>query len=394
VAVRKLVLTLTVALAAPALAAAPAAAVPDCPDQPQVRTLLSGQGLLESVAADARGRLFVSDLQHNRILRLDRPGGPVRVLVDGIDAPGGLVMDGAGRLIAGFGDSAAAGNADDGRAGLERIDPDTGERRLITRGLGMANGVARGPDGTLYATNDFAGDVDRIRGGRVEPDWAKVESANGVAVDTANRFLYVVQTFRGTGVFRVDLQDPAQVTTYASPPAAEGNPLLDGMVRDGADRLYVAANGAGEVWRVDTDRAICALARGLSGPSMVAFGGGRDFPTGNLYAVTFGGDVVELGDVTSDPPTQPALGGLQLRADDRRLPARRRVRVTFTVTRPTVDGRGPAAGAKVRFAGQRVSTDRDGQVTIAYRFTRPRLVEARASLKGLRGDRLLLRVAR
>jgi sugar lactone lactonase YvrE len=390
--VRRAVRTLALGLAAAALPAAPAAAVPDCPDKPPLLRLLSGQPILESVTADARGRLFVSDLRNSRILRIDRPGGPARALTDGPEAPGGLVIDGAGRLIAGFGDSAAIGAADDGRAGLERIDTDTGERRLLTRGLGMANGVARGPDGTLYASNDFAGDVDRIRAGRVEPDWAKVESSNGLAVDRAGRYLYVVQTFRGTGVFRVDLQDPAQVTPYASPPAAEGNPLLDGMVRDGADRLYVAANGAGEVWRVDRDRSICALARGLIGPSMVSFGGGRDFPTRNLYAVTFGGEVVELPDVTADPPQPPALGGLQLRASKRRLEARRRVRVTFTATRPTLDGRGPAAGAKVRFAGQRVSTDRNGRVTVAYRFTRPRLVAARVSQHGLRSDRILLRV--
>jgi hypothetical protein len=70
------------------------------------------------------------------------------------------------------------------------------------------------------------------------------------------------------------------------------------MTRDGSDRLYVAANGAGEVWLVDRDRTICALARGFPFVSSVAFGGGKPgFPKGNLYAVTFTGVIVELANV-------------------------------------------------------------------------------------------------
>ena len=247
----------------------------------------------------------------------------------------------------------------------------------------MANGVARGPDGTLYASNDFAGDVDRIRAGRVEPDWAKLESSNGLAVDTANRFLYVVQTFRGTGDLPRRPARPGQVTTYASPPAADGNPLLDGMVRDGADRLYVAANGAGEVWRVDRDRSICALARGLSDPSMVELRRWRRLPDPqSLRRDLRRRRVVELSRRHRPTRPRPPRSAACSCGAEHAPPAGAAPRAasTFTVTRPTVDGRGPAAGAHACASpAQRVSTDRRGRAVVAYRFSRPRLRGARAS---------------
>ena len=59
---------LALAVAALALTAPAAVAVPDCSPMPAARTLASGQGVLESIAADARGRLFISDLGAGRIL--------------------------------------------------------------------------------------------------------------------------------------------------------------------------------------------------------------------------------------------------------------------------------------------------------------------------------------
>lgn len=385
---------LALAAAVLALAAPAALAVPDCSPLPTARTLASGQGMLESIAGDARGRLFVSDLRGDRILRLDGRKATPRVLTSGIAAPGGLVFDGAGRLVAGFGDSVPVGQADDGQAGLERIDADTGERRLITLGLGMSNGVARGPDGSYYASNDFAGDVDRVRRGSVQADWAKLESSNGLAVDTANRFLYVAQTFTDAAIKRVDLSEPGRVRTYFRAPAADANALLDGMARDGANRLYVAANGAGEVWRIDRDRTACALVRRLRNPSSVSFGGGGAFPTRNLYVVAFSGVVVELADVTADPPAAPQLGRLRVSASERRVPAGPRVSITFTVTQPGVGGRRAAAGAIVRFAGERLRTGEDGRAVVAHRFRRARLLRARVSTRGLRGASALVRVTR
>ncbi len=271
---------------------------------PRVRVLRSGCGLLESVIVDREGRLFFTSQTRGALLRLDAPDAvPVPVAV-GIPSPGGLAVAEDGRLIVGFGDSPSGGLVGNGspRAGLLLVDPAGGDAEPWVSGLGMANGVARAPDGTVFASNDFGTHLDRVApDGTVERRWAKVPSANGLVVDPAGRYLYAAQTFTRAAIKRVEIARPENVTTYARPPVAAALSLLDGLAIDDAGRLYVAANGAGQVWRVEPDGAICALARGLGSPSAVAVGH-RDspFPAANLYAVTFGGDVVEIPDAVPD----------------------------------------------------------------------------------------------
>jgi sugar lactone lactonase YvrE len=285
-------------------AAQPAFAAPDCSPSPTARVLASGQGTLESIASDRHGRLFYTDVDAQRLLRLDRPGTQPKVLAEGMDSILGVMVDRDGSLVVGFGNSNADALADNGNAGLMRVDPRTGQTiEIITRGLDMANGIARGPDGAYYASNDFGHGIDRYLNGQVTDNWSQVETPNGLVIDSAGRYLYAAQTFKPASIAQIDLTQPQPATTYAAASGADIFAGPDGITRDGADRLYVAANGAGEVWRVDRDRAICVLARGLQFVSSVSFGGGRPgFPSRNLYAVTFTGLIVELANVTDQPP--------------------------------------------------------------------------------------------
>jgi sugar lactone lactonase YvrE len=71
-----------------------------------------------------------------------------------------------------------------GLAGLLRVDPESGACERWVRGRGMANGVARAPDGAVYASNDIGAYLDRVNpDGTVQRRWARVASANGLAVD-------------------------------------------------------------------------------------------------------------------------------------------------------------------------------------------------------------------
>ena len=281
-----------------------AAPSPDCANAPTPRVIYSGQGLLESVIVGKAGKLYFSATpsgQSGRVMKVGRPGALPHVLTEGITGPGGMVFD-AGRLLVGFGDNVAHGSTgdDDPQAGLFRVNPRTGGRSIFAQGLGMANGVARGPDGAVYASNNFGTKLDRIADGLVEHGWATVNSANGLVVDRAGRFLYAAQTFQAPEIARVEVAHPSQVTTFAAGAPEDGSVFLDGMTRDRAGNLFVAANVGGQIWRVDRQGRICVLARGLTNPSAVAFGSGRHrFHAGNLYAVTFGGDVVKLPDATA-----------------------------------------------------------------------------------------------
>jgi sugar lactone lactonase YvrE len=237
------------------------------------------------------------------VLRIDRPGADPVALARGIGGPGGLALDAQGRLIVGFGDSLQGGLIGNvvGRGGLLLVDRDSGEYKTWVKGLGMANGVARAPDGTIFASNDFGTHIERVApNGKIERRWAKLWSANGLAIGPNGRYLYAAQTFTRAAIARIELAIPRNVTTHAAPKLAAGGALLDGLAIDPGGRLYVAANGAGQIWRVERDGTICALARGLKFPSAIALGhGAAGFSDGNLYAVTFSGDIVALPDATS-----------------------------------------------------------------------------------------------
>jgi sugar lactone lactonase YvrE len=161
----------------------------------------------------------------------------------------------------------------------------------------MANGLALAPDGTLYASDDVGVGIDRVVHGQVENHWASVISSNGLVVDRAGENLYANQTFQPAAIVKIPLDDPTAASTYVEAPPGDTAAGPDGLTRDGLDRLYVAANGGGQIWRVNRRRQICSLAETAPlGPSAVSFGHGRDgpFPHTNLYFVTFGGELVEL----------------------------------------------------------------------------------------------------
>jgi gluconolactonase len=275
-----------------------AAAVPDCHRMPKPRLVLSGQGQLESVVSDRRGRLYFDDIKGERILKLGRRGGKPRTLVTGVPGPGGLIIGKRGTLYAGF--NAAEPNGGTAReAGLLRVNKRTGAHSIYVQGLEGANGVARGPHNELYTSNDFSTHIAKVVHGRADVEWGEVRtSPNGLVVGPSGAFLYAAQTFQPAAVARIPLATGGLATNWFSAPAPDMSAGLDGLTRDHRGRLYVAANGAGQVWRINRDKQACVLWRGESlGPSMVAFGHGTDrtrFPASNLYIVNFQGDLIEL----------------------------------------------------------------------------------------------------
>ena len=253
------------AIALVLLSASPAAAAPDCSPLPAQRTVFSNGDVLEFVYMDAPGRVFYSDQSAAAVFRLDHLGAKPRELT-AVGGPGAILQL-----------------------------PDTGERRTYVMGLGMANGLARGPDGAIYATNDFGSDIDRVKNGRVAHPWAKVFSTNGVVVSHDNHYVYVDQTFQPAAIQRITVAHPSEVTPYVIASSEDMAAGPDDMTQDEHGNLYLAANGAGEVWKIDTQRRICVLARGLMNASAVSFGTGRYVR--NLYVSTFTGLIVELRNV-------------------------------------------------------------------------------------------------
>jgi sugar lactone lactonase YvrE len=288
-------LSIVQALVGGVLAAAPAFAAPDCAGgRITPRTLVSTGDVLEYGIFDRQGRFFYSDQTSNMVMRIDHFGEAAKPLAP-ISAPGAIVLARGGSLIVGNGDSVQKGSNGDmsPMSSLTRVDPNTGATQMYATGLGMANGVAMDPGNTIYATNDLGFDVDRVHRGKVQHGWASVYSTNGVVVSPDDRYLFVTQTFTpSAAIQRISIANPTQVTPYAVAGSEDASAGLDDMTIDRAGNLYVAANGGGQVWKVDTSGRICVLAGGLLTPSAVNFGVGAD--SGNLYVVGFDGNISEL----------------------------------------------------------------------------------------------------
>lgn len=282
----------------PAAPAGAASTLPDCRgSRPAPRALLAGQGQIEALAFDASGRLLITNRTRKALMVVSRRGERPRVLASGIVDGGGIAFDARGRIYVGFGNNIVNGQAAPavGRAGLYVVDPRTGRKRVYVRGLSMANGVVRTRNGTFFASDDFKASLDRVSPrGRVKRAWSLAPFTNGLALGPGERWLYANRSGAPTAILRIDTRTGA-FTTWASPPAADRGAFLDGLTRGRGNTLYAAAFGAGEVWRIDSRRRFCALARGNVGLSSVAVSPGRrGFPRHALYAAGYGGKVLEL----------------------------------------------------------------------------------------------------
>lgn len=291
----RLLAALATGVAALASGTGTALAAPNCPGgQIHPVTLASTGDTLEYGLLASSGRFFYSDQSKSALMEIDGFGSPPR-RVASINAPGGIVAEPDGSLIVGSGDGITNGTLGDAfpMSSLVRVDPATGAVTTFARGLGMANGIAQAADGTFYATNDFGSDIDRIdTNGQVDHGWAKVFSTNGVVVSPDQRYLYVSQTFQPAAVKRITIANPRQVTTFAAATGTDMAAGPDDMTRDARGNLYLTANGAGQVWRIATNGAICVLTSGLQNPSSAVLGPGP--LASNLYVVGFGGEIVEL----------------------------------------------------------------------------------------------------
>lgn len=277
-----------------------ALAAPDCRSPlPAPVQLWKGSDLLEAVIVDDQGHLYFSDSTAGNVMRIDRPGLPAYIFATGLPNTGGLAFDSdQSHLLVGVGDGLVGGLLGNlvPQAKIVSIDVATRARTTFASGLRMANGIARATDGTMYASSDVGLAIDKISpSGQVTNNWSPVISSNGLAIDPSGRWLYVNQTFVPAAILRIPLDHPGPPETYARAGLLDIAAGLDGLTMDPVGRPVAAANGGLSIWRVNFDRSICVLGRGLLLPSAVAYGhGSTGFAAGHLYAVTFGGGVYEI----------------------------------------------------------------------------------------------------
>ena len=175
-----------------------------------------------------------------------------------------------------------------------RITPEGDKTRVVDGGLGDPNALWVRSDGNFLISDDatdevFIADME----GRVGLLTDAVGHPNGIAMSADGSTLYVAQIFKSLRpmlpdgrLWAVPLGDdlqagPAELIVDLGDSAAN-----DGIALDEMGRIYVAANGAGQIWRVDTEtRETVLIAENMPGAASIAFGKG-DFDPHAIYVTS------------------------------------------------------------------------------------------------------------
>ncbi len=186
--------------------------------------------------------------------------------------------------------------------GVYTVSP-AGEASLLAEGIDSPNFVTIAPDGSALISDDFDTRVFRVQlDGTVSTVIENVPSPNGMAYSPSGDALYVASTFTSAGqLTRFDVDDaglPIESTAVEILHTGAGS-IPDGIAVDLDGNVYVAANLAGEIWRIDG--ALQELGDGevfaseLDSPASLAFGAGEGFDPCSLYITElFGTQVVRL----------------------------------------------------------------------------------------------------
>ena len=248
----------------------------------------------EGISFSGEGRLFVTCNRAFWEISID---GVATKLVD-LDSNLGTAGFGArDTLVADFGPTNAFRDGRNSDGVIWRITPE-GDKTAVSRGIGDPNFVLVMKDGSYLVTDDATADIYRVGEDGIPNLWSTaVNHPNGLALSADGSTLYVAQIF--TNIRPVVFDDAIwSMKIAADKPLRDAklavrtgpNSAVDGLAMDKEGRVYIAANGAGQLWRFDpSNDEMVLIAAGMFGIASLAFGEG-DFDHQSIYATaTFSG---------------------------------------------------------------------------------------------------------
>ena len=215
------------------------------PDGSSMEQIASSDGFSQGMAFDAEDNLYVCDLVHAGVMKLDTKSGSLEKFADGAEG----------------------------------------------RGINIANYPVFDAEGRLYVSDSHAfkepgPGIFRFQADGSGELWYEepIDFANGLAFSPDWRHLYVAETF-GNAVFRVPVEDDGSPGTREEVASLPGV-LPDGLAFDTAGNLYVACYEPSQVLRISPEAEVKRLigdeeAHLFCHPTNLAFRGGTLF-TANL----------------------------------------------------------------------------------------------------------------
>lgn len=278
-----LFLTLAAALGWPSIGLSQEAAPDGEPDFPtEARILVDGVfQRCEGIAFSGEGDLYVAG---NAALWRVETTGAVTKIADMYSNLGLAPIGERDILMADFGPTNRFNLGPNSDGIVWRVTPEGDTTRVVDGGIGDPNFVMVLADGSFLVTDDATDEILWVgEDGQPRLFTDAVPHPNGIAVSLDGSTLYVAQIFESLRpmvpsgkLWAVPLED-GDVAGLPELVADLGDPAAnDGIALDEQGRIYVAANGFGQIWRVDASTGESVLiAEDMPGAASIAFGQGK-----------------------------------------------------------------------------------------------------------------------
>ena len=223
---------------------------------------------LEGPSFDRAGNLYVTDIPHGRIFRID-PALEWQLVAEYDGWPNGTALHADGSLwIADY------------RCGLLRLDPSTGQVSTVlghrnSESLKGVNDLTFDAQGHCYFTDqgqsglhDPTGRVYRLRdNGQLDLLLNNAPSPNGIALSPDGRVLFVAVT-RGNAVWRAPLLPDGSLSKMGAFQTFFGTSGPDGMAVDVEGRLVVAHASLGGAFVLNARGEVTHFVRSPTGSTV------------------------------------------------------------------------------------------------------------------------------
>jgi len=245
----------------------------------------------EGIAFNGEGNLYVAG---NRALWHVSTAGDVSKIADLYSNLGLAPIGDRDILMADFGPTSRfdAGPNVDGI--VWRITPEGDKTRIVDGGVGDPNALLILSDTTFLISDDATDEIfiaDMT--GRVGLFTDAIGHPNGLALSADGSTLYVAQIFGSLRPMTIDDRIWAMSLENGMPVGAPeviartgDGAANDGLAMDELGRIYVAANGAGQILRIDPETSeVVLIAENMPGAASIAFGQGS-FDRESIYVTS------------------------------------------------------------------------------------------------------------
>ena len=209
----------------------------------------------EGISFTGEGRLFATCNRALWEIGLDKSTRQVTELFSNL---GTAAIGDRDILVADFGPTNAFRNERNSDGIIWRVTPE-GEKLEVATGIGDPNFIVVLQNGSYLVSDDATADIYLVGNDGVPKLFSTaVNHPNGLALSADGSTLYVAQIFTSIrpviaddAIWAIALRDGKPVRDAKLAVRAGPNAAVDGLAMDIEGRVYIAANGAGQLWRYD-----------------------------------------------------------------------------------------------------------------------------------------------